>query len=349
MRFKHSAAIILFALTIISTGKVKAQVKPRVAVYPFDDRTTANKDMQIGAKVADILISQLTASGAFTVYDRQYVDKILAESHLKYDPNYDSASAAKAGLLGTVDLVVAGQIDAYNAAPTPSDSDMVFGKVHQIMGAVTLKVTARLISVEKGSIASAPNAANDQKVLICKDIVLGGHGTGNCPKTVEQERMMDDQALRRLVDKATEEVSKQLSAQISPLAASIKPVVGSPPAGSPKDTEATTTDTAFKVVSEPVKARFLGTSDGFVYIDKGSAAGVKVGDKFTIRRSITKPFLGSDGKPVVVHKAVCTAVIDSVEETSSAGKCIAETKGVEAIPRKDDEVLLLLNSLNSSK
>jgi len=322
-------------------------VKPRVAVYPFDDRTTANKDMQIGAKVADILISKLTASGAFTVYDRQYVDKILAESHLKYDPNYDSASAAKAGLLGTVDLVVAGQIDAYNAAAKPSNSDMVFGKVHQIDGAVTLKVTARLISVEKGSIESAPNAGNDQKALVGKDIILRGHGTGNCPKTEEQEKMMDDQALRGLVDKATEEVAKQLSGQIDPLAASIKPFVGPPPAAQKE--VAATVDNTPKPANGTVNALFLGMSEGLVYIDKGSSAGVKLGDRFTIRRSVTKPFNDSNGKPVVVHKSICTAVIDTVEETSAAGKCLAESKSPDAVPHKGDEALLSSNAPTSSK
>jgi len=333
---------------IVFTGQAKSQVKPRVAVYPFDDRTTANKDMQIGAKVADILISKLTASGAFTVYDRQYVDKILAESHLKYDPNYDSAGAAKAGLLGTVDLVVAGQIDAYNAAATPSDYDVVFSKVHQIDGAVALKVTARLISVEKGSIASAPNVASDQKVLICKNITLHGHGTGNCPKTEEQERSMDDQALRRLVDKATEEVAQQLSAQISPLAASITPVVGPPPPA-PKKEEAGDKDNQPHSGSGTVNALFLGISDGLVYIDKGSAAGVKPGDKFTIRRSVTKPFNDANGRPVVVHKSICTAVIDTVEETSAAGKCIPESKGPDAIPHQGDEALLVSRPPSSSK
>jgi curli biogenesis system outer membrane secretion channel CsgG len=348
MRLQRTASVVLCALAAAISWKAQAQVKPRVAVFPFDDRTTANKDMNIGTKVADLLISKLTANGAFTVFDRQYVDKILAESHLKYDPNYDSASAAKAGLLGTVDLVVAGQIDAYNAAPTVSNSDIVFGKIHQIDGAVNLKVTVRLISVEKGSISSAPSAANDQKAPICKDMVIRGHGTGNCPKTEDQERMMDDHVLRGLVDKATEEVAKQLSAEIAPLAASITPVVGPPPSA-PKPDLAGTTNNAPKPAVVTVNALFLGISEGLVYIDKGSTAGVKVGDRFTIRRSITKPFNDANGKPVVVHKTVCTAVIDTVEETSAAGKCVAESKGPDTVPHKGDEALLSSNSPTSSK
>ena len=59
--------------------------------------------MNIGVKVADQLISKLAGNSAFTVFDRQYVDRLLAEKNLKYDPNYDSAGAAKSGLMGTVD------------------------------------------------------------------------------------------------------------------------------------------------------------------------------------------------------------------------------------------------------
>ncbi len=57
--------------------QVHERAKPRIAVFPFDDRTTANKDMNIGTKVADEIIAKLATNSNFIVYDRNHVDRLL--------------------------------------------------------------------------------------------------------------------------------------------------------------------------------------------------------------------------------------------------------------------------------
>jgi curli biogenesis system outer membrane secretion channel CsgG len=306
-------------------------VKPRIAVFPFDDRTSANKDMNIGTKVADLLIAKLTSNSAFTVYDRQYVDRLLAEKNLKYDPNYDSAGAAKAGLMGTVDMVISGQIDAFNANTNESTKSQLVRKVHQVDGSVALKVTARLISVEKGSIVVAPTAGNEQKGVLAQDntymkVAVGpknGLGYDNATATKNQ-----DQALRKLVDQAAEEVAANLSTQLVPSAEHIPAVIVQPKA-------------PVSLKSSDLTAKFVGLVDGVAYMDKGASAGVKTGDTFFVRRSTKTALKDGAGKPIMSHKPICTLVVSSVEEASASGKCTTDSsvKGAEAAPRAGDEVI----------
>jgi curli biogenesis system outer membrane secretion channel CsgG len=310
------------------------KIKPRIAVFPFDDRTTANKDMSIGTKVADLLIAKLATNGAVTVYDRQYVDRLLAEKNLKYDPNYDSAGAAKAGLMGTVDMVISGQIDAFNANANEFTKHQVVRSIHEIDGEVTLKVTARVISVEKGSILTAPSASDEQHGVLAVDNTYmknplnpkNGLGFDNTTATKNQ-----DQALRKLVDQAAEEVAKQLSAQVDPIAKTIEPVMAAVSASKPE----------VRVETKPKTPAIVGMIDGLAYLDAGSASGVKKGEKFTVRRSSDTELKDGMGHPIQRHRSVCTLVITTVEEASAGGKCTPEpsAKGPDGIPRAGDEVI----------
>jgi len=323
---------------LFSQALFAQQIKARIAVFPFDDRTTANKDMSIGTKVADLLIAKLASNAAYTVYDRQYVDRILAEKDRKYDPNYDSAAAAKNGLLGTVDMVVAGQIDAFNANAEQRASGMYLKKTVETDGTVVLKVTARMISVEKGSILSAPSANAEQKGVLTKADTYASAVTKHLPGSkdaldVNQQKATSntDQALRKLVDQAADEVTKQLAVQVAQSAAAMPIQMHAPEAAvkSPSDSSGT------------IRANFVGVSDGLAYIDKGSAAGVKVGQKFTIQRTIDTGLKNGAGEPIVRHKAVCAIVISTVEETSAAGKCAPDpaVRGPDSVPHPGDDVL----------
>ena len=350
MRFTSFAFLVRsIAITelLITTGFAQVEhPKERIAVFPFDDRTTANKDMQIGTKVADLLIAKLSANGAFTVYDREYIDRLLAEKNRKYDPNYDSAEAAKSGLLGTVDMVVSGQIDSFNANATQVTSGKYLSKRVETDGAVELKVTARLISVEKGSIITAPTANAEEKGTLAKSDSVAPLVTTHLPGSKDatdvnqQQATGTDQALRKLVDVAADKVTQDLAGQVTQSAAS-NPVEPSHATAPPttKESQPATTESPS---STGVRAAFVGISDGLAYIDKGSEAGVKTGQKFTIRRVIDTGLKNSSGDPIVHHKNVCTLIISSVEEGSAAGKCIPETSahGPDGVPKTGDDVVM---------
>ena len=346
-----SGCFLPIALLLVSIGtaamaqtsaapiQVHERSKPRIAVFPFDDRTTANKDMNIGTKVADEIIAKLATNSDFVVYDRNHVDRLLQEKNLKYDPNYDSASAAKSGLMGTVDIVISGQVAAFNANTQESSTGFgVMGR-HTITGIVSLKVRANLISVEKGSILLAPDADNDAKDVLASD--MKGSLMGHSISTSDSRKSVDE-GLRKLVDKAATSVAQELSTKISPLAEAVQPVLvaASATPAKPGADESHSGKSVEKASTGSFKATFVGISGGLAYVDKGSMSGVKSGDKLIVRRAFDTGLKDGSGQPIQHHRPVCILTVTEVEENSAAGKCVPEAtaKGPDAIPKKGDEV-----------
>jgi curli biogenesis system outer membrane secretion channel CsgG len=334
----------LIAATMLLTGPAFSQTKLRIAVFPFDDRTTSNKDMAIGTKVADLLIAKLTDEGSFTVYDRQYIDRILTEKNRKYDPNYDSATAAKSGLMGTVDMIVSGQIDAFNATASQATSGKFVMKTTETDGAVVLKVTARFISVERGAILMAPSADVEQKGVLSKSDNVAPMITSHLPGArqgydVNQLHSAPnvDQGLRKLVDQAADQVTRQLAEQVAKEADSVPTRPGSRPAAQPVVAQQES-----RPAAQETQMACVGMSEGLAYIDKGSQAGIVVGQKYVIQRAVDTGLKNGAGQPIMKHTAVCTLTISDVEADSAAGKCLpsATAHGTGGVPHAGDQVVV---------
>ena len=82
-------------------------------------------------------------------------------------------------------------------------------------------------------------------------------------------------------------------------------------------------------------------SEGLAVIDKGSADGVKVGQKFVIQRQIDTGLKTASGTAIIRHKKVCTLTVTSIEDTSSAGTCTSGQAGhnPDGAPKSGDEVV----------
>jgi len=298
---------VLVLLCLVASTASHAQTKKKIAVYPFDDRTTANQTMNIGVKVSDALISKLADTGAFEIVDREYLDKLLAEKNLKLDENFDAAGAAKSGLLGVVDIIVVGQIDSFEANVTSSQTGNYISKKTKQTGNTDLKATARLISVERGTILSAPSASSEQTAVLAESSSSNLiQGVGSSSGTANT-----DTALRKLVDQTVDAVTTELSAKIS-----------------------TGTQADVAVHATPSVPKFVGIEDGQTVINKGTNAGIKVGDKFNVTRPTDTGMVDPDtNQPIIRKKKVCSLVISVVEDTISSGSCDG------GVPQKGDEIV----------
>lgn len=344
MKLYFSLRCLAFVISVIPS-LARAQAQPRIAVFPFDNRTTAPKDLNLENKIADDLISSITGGGRFQIVDRQYVDRILSEKNLKYDPNYDSATTARSGLLGTVDFIVAGQIDAYNSNTEDQQVSQFGSTTTQTNGTVTMQATARIISIERGSVLSAPSADASQTSILTKNThtILGSF----VPKVLKGQQLTNaqgtkntDQALRGLVDKAAAELATKLSVKIDEAARANESTTS---VALKPDSEPAAASRVAAAAATAAKPKFVNVENGLVYINKGSITGVKVGDKFEIKRSIETTMKDPDtGQPLVKHKGVCSLVITSVEESFSSGKCKPadpNAHSAENTPKSGDEIV----------
>ena len=70
--------VVVGAALFMMVGQVMAQDKPQVAVIPFDNRTDWWTD-GMGDVAADLIVTGLVNSGAFTVIERERFEAILDE------------------------------------------------------------------------------------------------------------------------------------------------------------------------------------------------------------------------------------------------------------------------------
>jgi len=290
-RLKFSILITL--VMSISTTGVHAQSKPRIAVYALDDRTAQTQGMNVGQKVADALIAKLTETGNFQVVDRNYLDQLRKEQNLSLDPRFDGAAAVRIGKLANVQVIVVGQIDSFNANSKKVSTRNPVENKDTTTGVVALKVTVRLLDVSTGTILAAPVASNQQNSVLAEttssNLVRGGmsHSSGDSDTR---------EALLKLVDKTIEVVASQIASQIK---------VNNAPAAAPL-----------------VSAKVIGIDNGLVLINKGSAAGVKMGDSFEIFKRIDTGLKDPDtNAPVLRRVKLCTMAITEVDLTFASGKC----------------------------
>jgi curli biogenesis system outer membrane secretion channel CsgG len=295
-------------------GSARAQAK-RIAILPFDDSIARTQQMQIGEKVADGLISKIAGSGTFEVVDRQYLNNIMAEQNLKMDERFDPTRAAKLGKLANVDLLVMGRIDAFNAEAVNAKSNGFFSSKATTTGQIELKVTARMISVETASIVAAPSSSSELSQILSQttEVLPSNQGSVTARHTGTQNV---NAALLKLVDNSIDAVSAELAKKIEDSAAKIP---GAAHAAS-------------------AVAKVIGIDSGLILINRGSSAGIKVGQQFLIVRVVDTGLKDPDtGKPVSKKKKICSLAISEVDDSIASGKCDGEA------PEAGDEVRVAQN------
>jgi len=104
--------IPLCAALLLAAATGDAQLKKRIAVSRFEDRSGA-RYAGIGAGVADMLATALVKSGKFSVIERQDLDKVFAEQHLGQSGAVTPESAAKVGKVLGVELLVIGSVSEF--------------------------------------------------------------------------------------------------------------------------------------------------------------------------------------------------------------------------------------------
>ena len=101
-------SLFIVAVLLAATSIMNAQVKKRIAVAEFQDRSGHRG---AGQGVADMLITALVKSGEFSVVERKELDKVLAEQRLGQSDLVTPQTAPSLGKLLGVDEGRVNQID----------------------------------------------------------------------------------------------------------------------------------------------------------------------------------------------------------------------------------------------
>jgi len=104
--------VVLLLLCLLTAISVEGQLKKRIAVSRFEDRSGAGY-ARIGDGVADMLTTTLVKSGKFLVFERQEMDEILKEQKLSISSLATPETAAKLGKILGVELLVIGSVSEF--------------------------------------------------------------------------------------------------------------------------------------------------------------------------------------------------------------------------------------------
>lgn len=152
--------IILFCGSLFA--KDLRGLKKRIAVVNFEDRVRYGHN--IGAGVADMLVTQLVESGNFMVIERSELDAILKEQGLGQSGLVTPQSAAQVGKLLGVEMIVTGSISEFG-----EKKEKIGGGIGSLGGfnigvatkTARVAVDIRLVNVNTGEIVAAKTASGE--------------------------------------------------------------------------------------------------------------------------------------------------------------------------------------------
>ena len=285
--------LLLFLLTCPS---LFAQAPRRVAILPAN-----SKFVEIENRVADSLTGKVAGTNSVTVIDRASTDRILKEQNFQ---NSDRSSLDTAARIGK--LVGAGQIvmvDVVSGSYTGHKETE--GDTTKTIGTVVLQVNARVIDVETAVVLGQPTSSYQDSALISETTVKKGSrgihiGAIQTPPTAPSQKTTGSDPQVVMNDewsKAVDSVSTDLTSQLTKILAV---------APSPK-------------MEPPLVA---GIASGSVFINEGTASGIKSGDRFQIIRNVDVGLKDPrTGQPITQRQKICVLVVANADEKSSSGSC----------------------------
>ncbi len=152
-------------LVVCVVVSADAQLKKRVGVARFEDRSGGGYH-NLGQGVSDMLTTALVQSGKFTMIERQDLDKVFAEQHLGSSGNVTPETAAKAGRVLGVEMIVIGSVTEFGISERKiSGGISALGGAGLSTKSARAAVDIRLVNTVTGEIVAAETEEGSQTTL----------------------------------------------------------------------------------------------------------------------------------------------------------------------------------------
>ncbi len=306
--------IIPCILTMLLAVNAAAQ-KKRVAVLDFEYATVRSNvqaifgtDEDIGKGISDLVVEKLVNSGQYSVIERKALDKILAEQNFSNSDRADASTAARIGRILGVDAIILGSItqfgrDDKSTGIAGGAVDRVGGRfglggVRRNESKAVVGITARMINTETAEILATARGVGESKR---SGTSLLGSGGGSVAAGGAVD-MSSANFANTIIGEAVNAAVAQLCTQLDQQAA--------------------------RLPTRAVKIEGLvaDSTDGILVLNVGSRAGVKVGDRLSVRRKVREVRDPETGKILrSIEETLGEVVITEVDESSSVGKFTGST------------------------
>lgn len=242
-----TGCLVFLLMASMSVWAAGGENKTRVAVIEFENKSTWHWS-QSGAP-GELLVTKLVKSGAFSVIEREKLDKIMQEQNLGQSGAVTAQTAAQIGKILGLNYIITGAVTEWST----TDKGGHVGGTGVGVKSYTASVDVRVIDVNTAEIVAAVTGEGRETGFSGSGVLpvpgLGGVSTGGGEGYSEKRAAV---ALRDAVDKAGDQIIQQMS--------------GAAPSASPG-------------VGMPKVAKVDGKK---VTINKGTGDGIQVGQVFGV-------------------------------------------------------------------
>jgi hypothetical protein len=286
----------LLAIFLLLCPSLLAEPAKRIAILPAN-----SKFAELENHVVNSITGKVAGASGVMVIDRASIEKILKEQNFQ---NSDRSSLDTAARIGK--LVGAGQMIVVQVVSgSYTGHQETAGDTTKNIGTVVLQVNARVIDVETAVVLGQPASSFQDSAVISETKVKKGSrgvhfGAINTPPTPASQQTTGSDP--KVVE--TNEWQKALEAVSTDLGPQLLKVLGGAPA------------------AKPALPMVAGIANGSVYINEGTASGIKEGDRFQVVRKVDVGLKDPQtGQAITEKHKVCVLVIASVNDNSSSGTC----------------------------
>jgi len=307
--FSRSAAT-LAALSVLLPAIGSAQQK-RIAVLDFEYGTVRSAasalfgtDVDVGRGIRDLMVEKFVKSGEYSVIERAALDKVFAEQNFSNSDRANPASAAQLGKLLGVDGIVIGSVTQFGRDDQERKvggggfgnfgRKYGLGGVKQSNAKAVVAITARIIDTNTAEILAVANGRGESSRSGTSLIGGGGaSGAGGLGGVDMSSSNFGSTLIGEATTQAVDPVVRELEGYKDRIASQARDISG-------------------------VVADF---DQGFVILNVGSGAGVRVGDRFDIKRLVREVRDPTTDRVIRrVENTMGTAVATEVDDLSTVAK-----------------------------
>ncbi|MBV9760055.1 MAG: curli production assembly protein CsgG [Acidobacteriaceae bacterium] len=301
----------LLAVLAVSPAFGQQPEKRRVAVMDFDYATVMTSvqavfgtNQDIGKGISLMLINQLSNDGAYRLFERQQLDKILQEQNFSNSNRADPTTAAKIGKLAGVDIIITGAITQFGR----DDKNIGgggggghwggygLGGIGVKKAKAIVEITARLVDVNTGEILGSVTGHGESQRSGTNLLGGGGDWRGGGGGAFD---MGSSNFGSTIIGEATKAAVSQVGTGLDQKAATL-----------PKQV----------VPVVEVNGVVADATGNDIVINVGTTGGVHVGDKLSITR-VSKVIKDPvTGKPIrSIESPIGTLTVTSADAGSAVG------------------------------
>ena len=306
------AVSILLASAALAVLPASAQApvrKPRVAVLDFDYATVQTTsaamfgtNVDVGKGITDLLITGLVNNGTYSVFERQALEKLMAEQNFSNSSRADPSTAAKLGKMAGVDYIIIGAITQFGNETKNQNVGGQGGSWHGFgVGGIghsnskaEVGISARIVNVNTGEIVAVAQgsgeSARSSTSLLGGGGNWGGFGGGNVD-------FGSSNFQQTIIGEATKAAVDQLSTNLV--------------ADAPKLT----------VEAVKIDGIVAAVDGGQIILNIGSGAGIKVGDQFEVIR-VTKEIKDPATGEVIRRLTTTVGFIKATDVDAKSAVCV---------------------------